>query len=365
MTRDKHVPDSKKQFQNWLLKLRYCLFLVPCFLFLSQFVFAGPQSTTYELKEYGFGSGGTEGASSTTYSIFGIAGESDADSLDSTTYTTKNGLTFTLQANVPSAPTFTNPGTNYDRLKYVINNGGNPSDSQFLIAISKDNFVTTNYIQADNTVGTSKVWQTYTQWGSASGAYVTGLSENTTYKIKVKARQGNFTESAYSPVSSVATSVPSLTFGIDSASVTFSSLSPSNSFTDSTKSTILTTSTNAFNGYIIYGRDTAALTFGSNTIANYSSPNSAPTTWTGTGFGYTTNDNNLSGGTADRFTNGGPKHAGFGTTSPGDPVADHTATILTPVSSEQFTITYRVTAADITKPGSYTTTVLYVVVPTY
>ena len=339
----------------------FFLFLFTCFK-----VFAGPQSTTYELKEFGFGSGGTEGTNSTNYTLFGIGGEIDADKLDSTSYTTNNGLTFTLQANTPAVPTFTNPGTNYDRLKYVIDDGGNPTDAQFLLAISKDNFVTTSYVQADNTVGSSQVWQTYTTWGGASGAYVTGLSENTTYKLKVKARQGNFTESPFSAVASVATSVPSLTFGIDSAAVTFTNLGPSNSYTDSTKTTVLTTSTNAYNGYIIYGRDTAALTSGSNTIANYTSPNSAPTTWSGIGFGYTTDDSSLSGGTVDRFTNGGPKYAGFGTSSPGDPVADHTAVILTPVSSEVFNISYRVTADSVTtKPGSYTTTVLYVVVPTY
>ncbi len=343
------------------LLLTFVLIVTPFFP-----VLAGPTSTTYELKEYGFGSGGTEGTNSTNYSLFGIGGEIDADKLNSTSYTSENGLTYTLQVNTPAAPTFTNPGTNYDRLKYVIDNGGNPTDAQFLLAISKDNFVSTQFVQTDNTVGTGQVWQTYAQWGGASGAYVTGLLENTSYSLKVKARQGNYTESPYSAVASVSTSVPSLTFGIDSAAVTFTNLGPGNSYTDTTKSTVLTTSTNAYNGYIIYGRDTAVLTSGANTIVNFASPNSAPTVWSGIGFGYTTDDNNLSGGTADRFTNGGAKYAGFGTSTPGDPVADHTATILTPVSNEVFNITYRVTADSVTTlPGTYTTTVVYVVVPTY
>lgn len=84
------------------------------------------------------------------------------------------------------------------------------------------------------------------------------------------------------------------------------------------------------------------------------------------GFGYTTNDSNLSGGTANRFTAGGPKHAGFTTATPGDPVADHTEVIEDPtVTNEQFTITYRVTASETTTAGAYTNTVIYVVVPTY
>ncbi|MBI1863168.1 hypothetical protein HYS00_03540, partial [Candidatus Microgenomates bacterium] len=95
------------------------------------------------------------------------------------------------------------------------------------------------------------------------------------------------------------------------------------------------------------------------------SSNASPTSWSGVGFGYTTDDSNLTGGTVDRFTNGGPKYAGFGTSAPGDPVADHAGAITTPVSNESFTISYRVTGNVLTKAGTYSTTVIYTVVPTY
>ena len=336
-------------------------------------VFAGPTSSTYELKQYGFGSGGTEGANSTTYSLFGIAGENELGRPTSTTYALGSGLTYTLQANVPPAPTFTNPGSNYDRLKIVVNTGGNPSDTQFAIAISSDNFATdTRYVQSDYTVGStlgSEDWMTYaggagTGWGGASGFYVTGLLENTTYTIKVAARQGNFTQVQFGPTAQVATSVPSLTFGISATSLNIN-LNTGNSYSDTTQSTVLTTSTNAYNGYIVYGRNTGALTYGSNTILDYSSPNSAPTVWSGTGFGYSTNDSNLSGGTANRFTSGGPKYAGFSTSTPGDPVADTAGPILTPISAETYTISYEVTTTNIKPAGPYRTTVIYVIVPTY
>ena len=332
---------------------------------------AGPQSTTYELKEYTFGAGGTSqaGADSSTYTLFGTAGELEYDKLTSSTYALGGGLIFTLKANVPPAPSFTNPSQNYDRLKFIIDNGGNPSDATFAIAISTDNFAAdTRYIQNDNTIGAtlgSEDWQTYANWGGASGEYVTGLAAGTTYYIKVKAEQGNFTESEYGSVANAATSLPSLTFGIDSATLNFTSLNPGNSYTDSSKSTILTTSTNAYNGYIVYGRVTQALTFSTFNIANYASPNSAPSTWSGTGFGYTTDDASLTGGAGNRFTNGGPKYAGFTTSAPGDPVADHAGPVLTAISSENFTISYRVTADQETEAGVYTTTVLYVVVPEY
>lgn len=273
-----------------------------------------------------------------------------------------------MQAHVPAAPSFSNVATNYDRLKFILDDGNNPTDATFAIAISKDDFVTTQYVQSDLTIGNTlgaEDWQTYSAWGGASGSTITGLLANTTYKIKVKAEHGDFTESPYSQTASAATVDSTLTFAVDSPSLTFSSLGPSNSYTDSSKSTVITTSTNAYSGYVVYGWDTQPLTKGSDTIANYGSTNASPTTWSGTGFGYTTDDNNLTGGTADRFTNGGPKYAGFGTSGPGDPVADHAGPITTPISNESFTVSYRVTGDSLTKSGTYATTVIYTVAATY
>jgi hypothetical protein len=333
------------------------------------YVYAGPASTNYELEQYDFGSGGTDNSSSSNFNLFGQSGGIEYVNQSSTNYQVKGGLTQTLQANVPPAPSFTNPVTNYDRLKFIIDNGNNPTDALFAIAISDDDFITTRYIQDDNTVGPtlgSEDWQTYSNWGGSSGEYVRTLSANTTYKIKVKSKWGNFTESGFGPVASATTSVPSLTFGISSASITFNNLNSSNAYTDISKTTTLTTSTNAYRGYAIYGRETNPLTFGSNTIADYTSSNSNPSTWNGTGFGYTTNDSDLAGGTADRFTNGGPNFAGFTTSIPGDPVADHTVPVEeNPIVNEQFTITYRVTGDNTTKAGTYNNTVLYAVVPIY
>lgn len=329
-------------------------------------VYAGPTSTTYELKEYGFGAGGTTGSDSTSYTIFGTVGDVGTGQLSSTNYTTNNGLIYTIITNVPAAPTFTNPSNNYDRLKFVIDNASNPTDTTFAIAISSDNFVTTYYIQDDDTVGVSlgsEDWQTYANWGSASGEYVTGLTPGTTYKIKVKARQGNFTETQYSATASVATAQPSLTFGIDSAAITFDNLYSGNSWTDTTKSTVLTTSTNAYNGYSIYAHETQALTYGASTIPDYGSSNASPSTWSGYGFGYNTSDTSLAGGTANRFS--GNKYAGFTTSASGDPVADHTGPVTTEITSEQFTMSYKIVTQETQKAGTYATTVLYTVIPSY
>ncbi len=339
------------------------------FFYVHSYVFAGPASSNYELTQYDFGSGGTDTSTSDNFSLFGHVGGLEFGKPASSNFSANGGLVETLQANVPPAPTFINPATNYDRLKFIINNGDGPSDAQFAIAISNDDFTTTNYVQNDNTVGSvlgAEDWQTYTNWGGASGEFIRGLQQDTTYKIKVKAKWGNYTESQFGPIASATTSVPSLTFGISSETLTFDTLDSSNSYTDSSKATTLTTSTNAYNGYTIYGRETAPLTFASHTISDYSGTNGTPTIWSGTGFGYTTNDSSLTGGTPDRFTNGGPKYAGFTTSIPGDPVADHTSVVEeNPVINEQFTVSYRVTGDNTTPAGAYTNTVVYVVVPVY
>lgn len=329
-----------------------------------------PSSDNYQIQEYSFGSGGTGDSTSESYGLQGALGEVEFGMPSSSNYKAGSGLTYLLQANVPPAPTLSNPGTNYDRLKIVIQTGNNPTDATFAVAISTDNFASdTRFVKSDNTIGSTlsaSDYRTYTSWGDSSGSYITGLSRNTTYYVRAQAITGDFTESGWGPTSTgVATVDPSLTFSVDASAVTFNNLNSGNSYTDSSKTTTITTSTNAYNGYIVNARETQPLTAGATTIPDYSSPNSAPTTWSGLGFGYTTSDNDLTGGTADRFTNGGAHYAGFTTSSPGDPVADHPGPLLTPVTNEQVTISYRVTTNSSQQAASYTTEVLYIVVPSY
>jgi hypothetical protein len=328
-----------------------------------------PASTHYKLLNYDFGGGGETEASSDGIHMQGLLGNAATGDSTSSAYVLNQGLQFGLQANVPNAPTFTNSGGTYDRLKFIIDNGKNPTDSVFAIAITDDDWAHTYYIKSDATIGQTLDqgdWLTYDAWGGATGRFVTGLAQETVYRIKVKAMSGKETESGWSPDATATTGIPSITFGIDHDTIVFDELESANSYTDTTKSTVITTSTNAHNGYVVYGHETAPLSFNSKTISDYVSPNSAPTLWSGTGFGYTTNDNSLIGGDANRFTSGGPKYAGFTTSAPGDPVADHVGPIVeNPIENEQFTINYRVTAPPSAAAGSYKNTIMYVVVPQY
>jgi hypothetical protein len=333
-------------------------------------ILAGPASENYELQQYGFGSGGIENASSSGYGMMGVLGEQAGQPAASENYEIGQGLTYTLLANLPPAPTLTNPGSTYDRLKLIIDPSGNAADAEFAVAISSDNWTSTQFVQDDFTAGGTmgtEDWQTYSDWGSATGVYITGLSQNTQYRVKVKARHGKFTETGWSAEATATTGTPTLTFSVSADTVTFNQLSPENSWTDSTKTTVLTTSTNAYNGYTVYGHETDPLTDSySQTIADFASPNSNPANWSGTGFGYSTSDSNILGGTADRFTSGGPKFAGFTMAVPGDPIADHTEPVLeTPIVNESHTVTYRVTAGENQAAGKYTTSIVYIVVPEY
>jgi hypothetical protein len=154
-------------------------------------------------------------------------------------------------------------------------------------------------------------------------------------------------------------------------------LKASNSFTD-TQPTTLTTSTNAYGGYVVRSfmsdlfRSAGNKTIPSFTGGTYASPDS----WQGSdiGFGYTSSDNLVQG--VNKFQNatcpGGSAlaapgcYAPFAVTGPGDIVADHTANVSgTPLSNQQFTITYRATTLSTQAATKYNTSVVYTITPIY
>jgi hypothetical protein len=186
-----------------------------------------PASTNYKLKDFGFGSGGVGNATSGSYAMDAISGEQSGGLETSAGYKMGSGLIFTNQTNVPLAPAFSNPSNYYNKLQIILNTSGNSTDTKYAIAISTDNFVTTNYVKSDTTVGTTLVladYQTYATWGGSGGFYVIGLTANTTYKVKVKAMQGKFTETGYGPISSAATVNPTLSFNISTNLINFGNL---------------------------------------------------------------------------------------------------------------------------------------------
>ena len=191
------------------------------FILLFSFL-AFPVGGQYKLDGYNFGGGGSNEIGSSNYSIQGrIGGINDG---------MMAGLAFERQANVPKAPTIYNDGSYYNQLKITLDNSSNPSDTKFAIAVSKDNFVTTKYVNfADYTLGdtlTMTSYRSYSDWGGSSGFMLLGLDVGTTYAAKVKAMQGKYSETQYGPVASGSTVISALTFDIDVAETDSETNSP-------------------------------------------------------------------------------------------------------------------------------------------
>lgn len=226
---------------------------------------AQPASATYRLLNYGFGSG-TASASSATYSLFGTAGETANSLLTSASFKSGNGLIYTLISNVPPVPIVTNPSNYYNKLLVVVNPVNNPSDYKYAIAMSTDNFATDiKYVQADNTLSTNFSVLNFRyfssaggtpNWGGANGTTIIGLNPNATYTVKVKSRQGFYTESPWGPTAQAATINPTFSYSISPNTISIGTLTPGTVGTSPTVTT--TVSTNGTGGAIIYVNDNNA-----------------------------------------------------------------------------------------------------------
>lgn len=170
---------------------------------------------------------------------------------------------------------------------------------------------------------------------------------------------------------------PTLSFGLSAGSLSFANLNAGNSYTD-TKTTTVTTSTNAYNGYVIRAFMPSVMTLGSRTIGDFSGGSYAtPDSWQSgdTGMGYTSSDTSVQGTNLFQASPclGGSSlaapgcYAPFSHTAPGDIVADNAGPVTgSAVSGEQFTITYRVTTSSSQQAGqNYGGSVVYSVVPIY
>ncbi len=215
-----------------------------------------PATTNYQLNSYGFGSGGTAGSSTSTYALEGTTGEVSGQNASTTTYGLRAGYIASQQAHVPKLSSFDNgSATYYNKLHFVIDSQNNPTDAQYALSISTDNFVSNiNYVKNDLTVGASLTatdYQTHASWGGASGANIVGLLPTTTYYLRVKATQGKYTESGYGPISSAATVGPQLSFSVSTNAVTIGALLPG-VVTDASQPINVTFATNAASGGDVY-----------------------------------------------------------------------------------------------------------------
>jgi hypothetical protein len=208
-------------------------------------------SSTYSLKTYGLGAGGTNSAASTTYNAQASAGDVGTGNSSSTTYATHNGPINTEQLNLPPAPTLnTGGGTYYNQMGVTVLTGGNPTDSTYAIAFSPSPYSTTYYVQSNDTLGSSEYYQSYSAWGSGSGTTVIALTPATTYEVSVAAMQGKFTNTNFGSYSTGSTTTPSITFSVSPNTMALGSLTSGTVITSSNITFGLTT--NADSGGKVY-----------------------------------------------------------------------------------------------------------------
>lgn len=344
-------------------------------------------STNYQLEDSIF-DGGADSSNSTNYrSRDSIGGVETGDS-NSTIYKNPSGFQQGAYPGIPGQPTFTNTGGNlYNSLDFIVSTGvGQQPDTTFAIAISSDNFVTTNFIQTDDTVGTLEAWQTHAGWNSGTGERVTGLSPNTAYKIKVKASYGTGSnaadsESGYSLEATASTAAPSIVVSIAgvSSGVSVGGVTTTDTSTSTTMgygnltlgdgspniaAQTVTVTTNATGGYTATVQQDGDLrTDVGDSIPVVSGTNATPaafgTLGASTGkFGYHTTDSTLCTGTSGRFS------------------ADDTYAALTlapyevacstgPVTSEQTSVVYKLVIGALQEAGNYQNILTYIATATY
>lgn len=332
-------------------------------------------SSNYRLDDATFDGGG-EMSNSANYRSTDSLGDFETGMSNSANYQTDGGFQPGAYPGIPATPTLTNTtGLLYNSLDFVVATGdGQQSDTNYAISISSDNFATEQYIQTDDTLGANPAWQTYTGWGGATGERVTGLTQSTEYKIRVKARYGSASESGWSQTATASTVAQNLTVAVDGVNsgtsvagltTTVTSTSGAIGFSSVTlgdanpniASQKITVSTNASGGYTTTIQQNNNLTTGVDEIDPVSGTNASPTAF-GTGvtrgrFGYHTTDSALCTGTTSRF--GANDTFAALSTSPYE-----VACYAGPVSNDITDIVYKLVVGNLQEAGNYQNTVTYI-----
>jgi hypothetical protein len=338
-----------------------------------------PSSTNYRLEDTQFDGGG-DFSTSANYQTRGALDFNDNLQSTSSNYNAFPGYSLAAYPGVPAVPTLTNTGGNlYNQLDFTIGTGGNTSDTNYAIAISTDSFAsTTNFVQADLTVGPNPVWQNYVAWGSGSTQRLVSLIYSTTYTIKVKARFGLDSESSYSLTAQAATVNPTLSItvaGLASGSTigaittnvgtTATSVAFSNLQTGSIKVAAqqVTVTTNAVAGYTVtLQQDHDLIKSNGTNIPPLTATNLSPAPWptgiTTARFGYHTNDATLCTGSGSRFSSDNTYASA--STTPLE-ISCNTG----PASSETTKIVFKVEVEALQATGDYRNQITYITTAQY
>jgi len=248
------MPNDLKKLS--LLLVPACAWVVLNLVANSNWVAADEiESPNFVIRGDNLSAGAGTGSSS-SYSLTGDVNPF-SDLSSSTSFRQALGYNPRLQSFTPYPAALQNGNDYYDRLRITIDPSGNPDDTIFAVAISGDNFTTYQYVQSDGTVGGTlgtEDYRNYVSWGGGSGSFILGLNQNSSYKVRVKALQGDFTETGYSSDSNEAsTTVPYVSMSVSTSELSFGTLN-TNSISKTTSASV-SVNTNAYSGYQVYIND--------------------------------------------------------------------------------------------------------------
>lgn len=290
----------------------------------------------------------------------------------------------------------------YDRIKIEIDHQNNPVDTLYLIGILDTNTATQYYLQNDHTISTTYDINDYmticalegkdTRSGSGCASSsdpgwdvdlqstnVFNLAEAHTYTIKVRALQGDFTESNWSPTVNVTTKTSSISFDVDIAdgtgasaenpapyAVSLGSLTP-NVVKTATNRVWLDLNTNIVAGMSVYVKDiNGGLKSGANTIASQTE-NLAVDSNNNGGYGVKTasfTQASLGPILADSTFNTTPEHAVGAVSTTQDLIfsTNTTGNNVGQVTNGRASVFIKALAKDATPTGSYTDTITFIMI---
>lgn len=210
-------------------------------------------------------------------------------------------------------------------------------------------------------IGTTAGGTDVRSWTSASATSVTasGLSLRTQQRYYVSVRARDLAGNVSAVVTSAGQYVaPVLVLSVSPGALVLGSLNASNGFV-ATGSLQVTATTNAHDGYDVTLTSASLLSSGSFSVAAYAGTWASPTAWSGTGFGFTSDDPDVGG--ANRF-GAATKYAGVPVgQSAGVVVADRTtsedgALAGAAALNDTWTLTFRLATSSTQVAGSYATT---------